>query len=207
MRLAVFASGGGSNFGAILEAVAAGRLSAGVVLLVADREGTGAAARAAAAGVPVRVVPPSDYPDANAFAEALLQVLDEVNADFVALAGYLKHVPPAVVGRFRDRMLNVHPALLPSFGGHGLYGRRVHEAVIAAGARVSGATVHLVDEEYDRGPIVMQACVAVLDDDTPEALAGRVLEVEHRLFPEALRLFAEGRVRVEGGRVRIGDRR
>jgi len=203
MRLAVFASGGGSNFGAIIDAVAAGVLPAELVLLVADRAGTGAAARAEAAGVPVAVVAPGDYPAAGAFGDALLAELDARQADFAALAGYLRMIPPAVVARFRNRMLNVHPALLPAFGGHGLYGRRVHEAVLAAGVKVSGATVHLVDEHYDTGPIVLQQCVPVLDDDTPETLAARVLAVEHRALPEALRLFAEGKARVEGKAVRV----
>lgn len=109
------------------------------------------------------------------------------------------------MARFRHRMLNVHPALLPAFGGHGLYGRRVHEAVLAYGAKVSGATVHLVDAEYDTGPVVLQACVPVHDADTPEALAARVLAVEHRLLPAALALFADGRVRVDGRRVLIAS--
>jgi phosphoribosylglycinamide formyltransferase-1 len=202
MRLAVFASGGGSNFGAILDAVAENRLPAAVVLLVADRPGIGALERAAAAGVPTAVLPPGDFPDADAFGRALLDALDAHGADFVALAGYLKKIPEAVVTRFRHRMLNVHPALLPAFGGHGLYGRRVHEAVLAYGAKVSGATVHLVDAEYDTGPVVLQACVPVLATDTPEALAARVLAEEHRLVPAALRLFAEGRVVVDGRHVR-----
>ncbi|HLA64069.1 MAG TPA: phosphoribosylglycinamide formyltransferase [Rhodothermales bacterium] len=205
MRLAVFASGGGSNFGAILDAVAAGRLPAEVVVLVADREGIGALARADAAGVSSIVLPPSAYPDATAFGEALLAALDAHGADFIALAGYLKKVPEAVVARFRHRMLNVHPALLPAFGGHGLYGRRVHEAVLAYGAKVSGATVHLVDAEYDTGPVVLQACVPVEDGDTPETLAARVLGQEHTLFPEALSLFAQGLVYVDGRVVRIRE--
>ncbi len=203
MRLAVLASGGGSNLGAILAAVADGRLPARVALVVTDRPGAGALDRAAAAGVPSVVLAPADFPDADAFGRALLDALDHHGADFVALAGYLKKIPAAVVERFRHRMLNVHPALLPAFGGHGLYGRRVHEAVLAYGARVSGATIHLVDAEYDTGPVVLQACVPVLDTDTPETLAARVLVEEHRLFPEALRLFAEGRVAVEGRRVRL----
>jgi phosphoribosylglycinamide formyltransferase 1 len=206
MRLAVFASGGGSNFGAILNGVSTGRVPAEVVLLVADRPGIGAVERAVAAGVPVRVIAPADHTDADAFARALLAVLDDHAVDFIALAGYLRMVPRAVVARFRHRMLNVHPALLPAFGGHGLYGRRVHEAVLAHGAKVSGASVHLVDDEYDTGPIVLQDCVPVLDIDTPESLAARILTVEHRLLPEALRLFAEGRVAVEGRRVRIENR-
>ena len=205
MRLAVFASGGGSNFGAMLKAIDAGRLDAVPVLLVADRPGTGAAEKAEARGVPVAVLPPADFAGEDAFADALLDVLHRHGATHVALAGYLKKVPARVVRAYRHRMLNVHPALLPAFGGKGLYGERVHQAVIEHGCRVSGATVHLVDEEYDTGPIVLQEPVPVLPDDTPRSLAARVLQVEHRIYPEALQLFAEGRVRVDGRRVLISD--
>ena len=205
MRLAVFASGGGSNFAAMLAAIDAGRLDADPVLLVADRPGTGAAEKAEARGVPVAILAPAGFADEDAFADALLDALGRHGATHVALAGYLKKVPARVVAAFRHRMLNVHPALLPAFGGKGYYGHRVHEAVIEHGCRVSGATVHLVDTEYDTGPIVLQACVAVRPDDTPRTLAARVLEVEHRLFPEALQLFAAGRARVEGRRVFVED--
>ena len=205
MCLAVFASGGGSNFAAMLKAVEAGRLDAAPVLLVADRPGIGAIEKAEAHGVPVAVLPPSDFADEDAFADALLAALHAHGATHVALAGYLKKVPARVVRAYRHRMLNVHPALLPAFGGKGYYGQRVHEAVIEHGCRVSGATVHLVDEEYDTGPILLQEPVPVHPDDTPRSLAARVLQVEHRIFPEALQLFAQGRARVEGRRVVIRD--
>jgi phosphoribosylglycinamide formyltransferase 1 len=186
MRLAVFASGGGSNFGAILDAIAAGTLPAQVVLLVTDRPACGAQGRAEAAGVPVAVLPPRDYGDEGAFGAALLAALTGAAAEAVVLAGYLKKVPPAVVAAFDGRLVNVHPALLPDFGGPGLYGRRVHEAVLAAGAKESGCTVHLVDDEYDGGPILAQVRVPVLPGDTPETLAARVLTEEHRLLPAVL---------------------
>lgn len=190
MNLAVFASGGGSNFGAILDAVRAGRLRARVVLLVADRPGTGAEARAHAAGVPVAVVPPGAFADEPAFGEALLAALRAHDADTVALAGYLRRVPGAVVRAFDGRIVNVHPALLPTFGGPGMYGRHVHAAVLAAGVFESGCTVHLVDEAYDRGPILAQVRVPVLPGDTPETLAARVLAEEHRLLPAVLATLA-----------------
>ena len=151
------------------------------------------------------VVGAADFAGPEEFGGALLEALDRHGVTFVALAGYLKHVPVAVVRAFRHRMLNVHPSLLPAFGGPGFYGRRVHEAALDYGVRWSGATVHLVDEAYDTGPIVLQDVVPVRPDDTPDALAARVLAVEHRLYPEALRLFAEGRTRVEGRRVHISD--
>lgn len=203
MRLAVFASGGGSNLQALLDAIGLGDLPAEVALVVADRPGAGALERAARHGVPPLVLPPADFPDAEAFGRALLARLEEHGVDFVALAGYLRHVPEGVVRAFRHRMLNVHPSLLPAFGGAGMYGRRVHEAALAYGVRWSGATVHLVDEAYDTGPIVLQEPVPVEPGDTAETLAARILAVEHRLYPEAVRLFAEGRVRVEGRLVRI----
>ncbi|HYE95629.1 MAG TPA: phosphoribosylglycinamide formyltransferase [Rubricoccaceae bacterium] len=206
MRLAVFASGGGSNFQALLDAVDEGWLNAEPVLLVTDREGTGAAARAEAREIPIAVLPPAQFASEDAFAEALLRALEERGVEFIALAGYLKKIPAAIVRAYKHRMLNIHPALLPAFGGAGLYGLRVHQAVLDYGCRVSGATVHLVDDEYDSGPVVLQEVVPVLADDTPETLAARVLELEHRLYPEALQFFAEGRVTVEGRRVRIlGD--
>jgi len=203
LRLAVFASGGGTNFQAILDAIEAGRLPARVVVCVSDRPTAGALERARRHGIPTAVLAPKDYPSPEAFGEALLEVLRAHQVELVALAGYLKKIPDNVVAAYRNRILNIHPSLLPAFSGPGMYGRRVHEAVLHYGVHWTGATVHLVDEEYDHGPIVLQEPVPVLPDDTPETLAARVLEVEHRLYPEALRLFAEGRVVVDGRRVRI----
>lgn len=203
MRLALFASGGGSNVGAVLDAVAAGTLPAVPALLVADRATAGALDRAREHGVPTAVLPPSDFADADAFAAALLGVLSAHAVDAIALAGYLKRIPGAVVTAYRHRVVNVHPSLLPAFGGPGCYGRHVHAAVLAHGCRVSGATVHLVDADYDTGPIVLQEAVNVLPDDTPETLAARVLRTEHRLLPAALALLAQGRLRIDGRLVRL----
>ena len=203
MNVALFCSGGGSNAAAVLAAIAAGRIAARAVLLVADRDGIGALDHAREYDIPTAVLPPREFGDEAAFADALLVVLREHDADALVLAGYLKKIPGAVVGAFRHRILNVHPSLLPAFGGAGLYGRRVHEAVLAHGCRVSGATVHLVDEAYDSGPIVLQTCVPVLPNDTPEVLAARVLTQEHRLLPEAVGLLASGRLRVDGRRVSV----
>lgn len=201
MRLAVFASGGGTNFQAMLDAIEAGDLPAQAVLLISDNASAGALDRAERHDVPTALVDPSS---AN-HADELLALLEEHDATFVALAGYLKKIPPKVVRTFRHRMLNIHPALLPAFGGKGYYGMRVHEAVIDYGVRWTGVTVHLVNEEYDKGPIVLQTPVPVQPDDTPETLAERVLPVEHQLYPQALRLFAEDRVEIEGRRVRIAE--
>jgi phosphoribosylglycinamide formyltransferase-1 len=205
MRLAVFASGGGTNFQAILDAVDRGTLPAEPVCCVSNVPDAGALERAERAGVPTAVVPPGDYDDPAAFGDALLDVLSAHDVTFVALAGYMIKVPANVVEAYRGRMTNVHPALLPAFGGQGMYGMHVHQAVIEYGAHWSGATVHLVDEEYDQGPIVLQEPVPVYPDDTPQALADRIKTVEHRLYPDALRLFAEGRVDVQGRTVRIEE--
>jgi phosphoribosylglycinamide formyltransferase-1 len=198
MKIAVFASGRGSNFAAILDAIRHGTLPAHVCCLISNRSDAGALERARAEGIPAIHCSRLQYATDDAFAEELLARLRTHSADFIALAGYLKRVPTPVVAAFRERIVNIHPALLPSFGGHGMYGHRVHEAVLAAGAKVSGATVHVVDEEYDRGPIVAQRCVSVLPDDTPDTLAARVLTVEHSLYPETLAAFARGRVRIDG---------
>lgn len=193
LNLAIFVSGRGSNFLAVLDAIARGSLDARVCLVVTSRGDAPAAARATERGIPVHVASGE-----GSTAAALLSALAAQQADFIALCGYMKLIPAEVVQRFPNRMLNIHPALLPAFGGKGMYGMHVHEAVLASGARISGATVHIVSEEYDRGPIVLQRTVEVRDDDTPETLAARVLEIEHHLLPHALSLFADGRIEVRG---------
>ncbi len=196
-RIAVFASGRGSNLEALMEALA-GHPDAEIVVVASDRAGSAALERARRRGIPAEIVRPDD-------GDALLDLLERHAVDWVVLAGYLRRVPGEVVARFRGRILNVHPALLPRFGGSGMYGERVHRAVLEAGERTSGATVHVVDEEYDRGPIVAQSEVPVEPGDTPESLAARVLEAEHALLPRVVRAAAEGRLRVEEGRAWIEE--
>jgi formyltetrahydrofolate-dependent phosphoribosylglycinamide formyltransferase len=176
MRIAVAISGRGSNLEALLRALPDGG-PASIDLVLSNRAAAGGLDLARRHGVPTVVL--ADPADADAW----LGPLAQARVDLLVLAGYLKLVPAGVVQRYRGRILNIHPALLPAFGGPGMYGRRVHEAVLAAGARESGATVHLVDEVYDRGQILAQARVPVLPSDTPETLAERVLAVEHRLLP------------------------
>jgi phosphoribosylglycinamide formyltransferase-1 len=186
-RIAVLASGGGSNLQAIIDHCAASAESAGQVVWVgANRADAGALARARAAGIECGTVTNSDD------ADALLASLSGAGAELLVLAGYLRRVPEAVVRAYHGRMLNVHPALLPSFGGAGMYGERVHAAVIASGAKLTGVTVHFVDEEYDRGAIIAQWPVAVHETDTAAVLAARVLRVEHRLYPRAVAAVAAG---------------
>lgn len=205
MRLAVFASGGGTNFQAILDAIDAGDLPAEIACCISNIPDAGALTRAERHDVSTAVVPPSSFDTPAPFGRALLDVLSEHEATFVALAGYMQKIPPNVVDAFRGRMTNVHPALLPAFGGQGMYGMHVHRAVLDYGVHWSGATIHLVDEEYDHGPIVLQEPVPVYADDTPPDLADRIRRVEHRLYPEALRLFAENRVQRDGRSIWIDD--
>jgi formyltetrahydrofolate-dependent phosphoribosylglycinamide formyltransferase len=178
---AVFASGGGSNFQSLLDHQATDPPWR-IRLLVADRQGIGALDRGERAGVPTRVIPTKGR-DAADVASEMLGALESHGIDVILLAGYLKLIPAPVVAAYRRRILNIHPALLPSFGGKGMYGTNVHRAVLESGTRISGPTVHFVDEEYDRGTIVAQWPVPVLPDDTPEALAARVLKIEHLLYP------------------------
>lgn len=198
-RIAILASGGGSNLQAIIDHFAAAPASAAgeVVLVASNKAGAGALARAASHGIRTHVI--DDVHDGR----ALCATLDDAGATLLVLAGYLKLVPLAVVQAFAGRMLNVHPALLPAFGGHGMYGQRVHEAVIASGAKLSGVTVHFVNEEFDRGPIAAQWPVAVLEGDTAHALADRVLHIEHRLYPAVVEAVAAGTISLDAeGRVR-----
>jgi formyltetrahydrofolate-dependent phosphoribosylglycinamide formyltransferase len=190
MRIAVFASGGGSNLQALLDHFN-GDVSRGaqISLVVCDRAGAGAFTRAADAGVDSVVIPVAGRAPGDVGRDTLRALADH-DIGLIVLAGYLRLVPVEVIEKYRDRIVNIHPALLPAFGGGGMYGRRVHEAVIAAGCRVSGATVHLVDEHYDQGRILAQWPVPVLAGDTAETLAARVLRVEHLLLPAAVEAVA-----------------
>ncbi|MCG6989547.1 MAG: phosphoribosylglycinamide formyltransferase [Gemmatimonadetes bacterium] len=207
LNAAVFASGGGTDLQALLDHQAAqtrhdersasrARPCWRIVLVVSDRADAGALERARGAGVATRVIPTKGRSPDDVAADTLA-ALEEHGVGVIFLAGYLKLVPSRVVSAYRRRILNIHPALLPSFGGKGMYGMNVHRAVIESGMRLSGPTVHFVDEDYDRGTIVAQWPVPVLPGDTPEALAARVLEVEHLLYPRAAdhvcRALLEGR--------------
>jgi len=196
MNIGVFASGRGSNFQAILSAIERGILPARVTVLLSNRSDAGAFEIANAYSIPTVHLSQKQFADEALYAAAMLQVLRSHNVELIALAGYLKKIPSIVVREFRRRILNIHPALLPAFGGQGMYGHYVHEAVLASGVKLSGATVHLVDEEYDRGPIVLQKTVAVDEHDTPETLAAKVLTVEHEIYPLALKAFAEDRATI-----------
>lgn len=193
-RLAVLVSGRGTNLQAILDATQDPDYPAEVVVVASDRPAY-ALERAKRAGVPAYVVPWRKDP--REFGRRLAEVLDRHGAEWVCLAGFLRILDPDFVDRYRGRILNIHPSLLPAFGGRGMYGERVHKAVLEAGVSESGCTVHFVTAEVDAGPVVAQARVPVFPDDTVESLAARVAEREHRLYPEAIRRVVTGQVRFE----------
>ncbi len=200
-KLVVMVSGGGTNFQAILDACADGRIGARVVGVVASKPNVFALERAKNAGVPSVVISSKDYDNQQAHDEAVIKAVEAFGGQAVVLAGYMSILGAALVSRFP--IINIHPALIPSFCGKGYYGRRVHAAVLDYGAKISGATVHFVDEGTDTGPIIMQKCVDVLDGDTPETLAERVLAVEHEILVKSVALLCEGRLEINGRRVRI----
>ena len=185
VRIAVLASGRGTNLQALIDHFdSIGESSPGRIALVASNKSNAAALdRARAASISAEVFDASDE-------SALLELLEKHRIDLVVLAGYMRRVPPSVVKQFHGRIVNVHPGLLPEFGGAGMYGARVHQAVLSSGARTTGVTVHLVDDEFDHGPVVAQWRIKVNDDDTAESLAARVLEVEHAIYPRAVELIA-----------------
>jgi phosphoribosylglycinamide formyltransferase-1 len=201
LRIGVLLSGSGTSLENLCERIDADGLPAEVVVVIASRARAFGLERARKHGIPAVAVPRAEHPDVGDFNDRIHAALTEHAADFVALLGFLS--PFETRGRYDGRCINVHPALIPAFCGKGFYGQRVHEAVLESGTKLTGATVHFVDPQYDSGPIILQEAVPVLDDDTPESLAQRVQAAERRLVPEAIRLFAESRLTIEGRRVRI----
>ncbi|MEF3305477.1 phosphoribosylglycinamide formyltransferase [Paenibacillus sp. GYB003] len=196
MNIALFASHGGSNAQAIIDACAAGRLDAAVAAVISNNSQSGALERARNAGIPAYHLSSKAYPEEDRLDEAIRDTLLGHRVDLIALAGYMKKLGPRTLRTYAGRVVNVHPSLLPKFGGRGMYGMRVHEAVLAAGERETGITVHLVDAEYDEGPILAQCAVPVMAGDTVETLAERVLRKEHELYVETLRRIAAGEIRL-----------
>jgi phosphoribosylglycinamide formyltransferase-1 len=201
LRLAVLVSGGGTTLQNIAECIHRGELNAQIVIVIASNPDAYGVVRARNLNLRGIVVPRKGHNSPSEFSDVIFDHIRQSGAELVCLAGFLSllMIPDDFVGR----VLNVHPALLPSFGGKGMHGHHVHEAVIAAGCKVSGCTVHFADQTYDTGPILVQRCCPVLDDDTPETLAKRVFEQECVAYPEAIRLIADGRVKIEGRRARI----
>ncbi|MFU8860612.1 MAG: phosphoribosylglycinamide formyltransferase [Cyclonatronaceae bacterium] len=182
-RIAVFASGGGTNFQALIDEINRGNLNAVITGLISNRNDAGAISRARKYRIPVNIVKRADYTSDDAFGEELNQILQEWDPAIIVLAGYMQKIPANVIDAFPGRIINIHPALLPKFGGKGLYGIRVHQAVLDAGEKISGCSVHIVTNEYDEGPVIGQISVPVNTGDTPEVLAARILAEEHKLLP------------------------
>ncbi|OLC39112.1 MAG: phosphoribosylglycinamide formyltransferase [Candidatus Rokubacteria bacterium 13_1_40CM_4_69_5] len=199
LRVGVLASGRGSNLQAILDASARADFPARVAVVVSDREGARALKIAAERGVPAVFLNPKDFGDREAYDAAITKVLEAHQVGLVCLAGFMRILGPAFVRAWRGRVMNIHPSLLPAFPG-----LNAQRQALDHGVKISGATVHFVDEGVDTGPIILQSSVPVQPDDTEETLAARILAEEHRLYPQAVRLFAEGRLRIVGSRVTVG---
>ena len=194
MNIAVFASGGGSNFQSLLDKQMSGELKVSVTLFLTNNSKCGAVAKAQQANIPVIHMSAKTHPIESEFAAAMLQSLREAKVDMIVLAGYMKKLPDIVLAQFAHKVLNIHPALLPSFGGQGMYGMHVHEAVYAYGAKQSGITVHMVDPEYDTGPVVLQKTVDISSCKNPAEIQQAVLALEHKFYWQVVQAFSEGRV-------------
>lgn len=200
-RLAVLISGGGTTLKNLIEKIAAGCLGAEIALVVSSSSAARGLQFARDAGIPAVVVDPKQFASQDTFSACVFERCRTAAADLVVMAGFLKRV--TIPQDFTNRVVNIHPGLIPAFCGQGFYGHRVHQAVLDYGAKLSGCTVHFADNDYDHGPVILQRAVPVLDDDTAETLAARVFEAECAAYPEAIQLIADGRVRVEGRKVRI----
>ena len=205
LKLAVLVSGGGTNLQAIMDGIASGSITnAKIVTVISNNKNAYALERAAKAEIPAKALSPKDFTDREAFNDALLQALIDSEADLVVLAGCLVVIPPKIVEHFKNRIINIHPSLIPSFCGKDYYGLKVHEGVLSRGVKVTGATVHFVDDGTDTGPIILQKAVEVHQDDTPKSLQLRVMEeAEWVIMPRAIDLIANGKVKVEGGKALI----
>ncbi len=201
LKIAVLVSGGGTNLQAIIDRIADGTVqNAGIVRVISNNPGVYALERAEKAGIPAEVLSPKSYATREEFHDALLAALEESGADLVVLAGFLVAIPLQVVRAYAGRIINIHPALIPSFCGKGYYGLHVHEAALARGVKVTGATVHFVDEDLDHGQIILQKAVEIPDGITPQALQKKVMEeAEWVILPKAIDLIARGKVQIEGG--------
>jgi len=201
LKCAVFASGGGTNFQSLLDRKDSGDLHVEFACMIGNNSTAHAFDRARSRNIPAIHLAPSRFASEGAYTARLMDILKQYAVDLIILAGYMKMIPPDVVRAYPNRIINIHPSLLPSFGGKGLYGKLVHQAVLDYGAKVTGVTVHFVDEHYDHGPVILQRAVEVRDDDTADTLAARVLAVEHDTFWRAIELIAQGAIKVEGRRV------
>ena len=205
LNLVVSASVGGTNLQAIIDNIEKGIVDAQIRAVISNNSKSGALERARKHNIPDIHLSHKQFATPEEFDQKLLSILKEKETDLVVLAGYMKMLSPTVIRAYKNRIINIHPALLPSFGGEGMYGIHVHEAVIESGVKVTGVTVHTVDEVYDHGPILFQKCVPVLSDDTPESLQKRVLPHEHKAYSTVIQLFAEEKIEIKDNRALIKE--
>lgn len=207
LRIGVLVSGGGTNLQAVIDALNSGKITnACIEVVISNNKNAYALERARNNDIEALCISPKDFDDRSQFNQALINKLDEYNLDLIVLAGCMVVLPAELIQKYRNRIINIHPSLIPSFCGKGYYGLHVHEEVLARGVKITGATVHFVDEGTDTGPIILQKAVEVKYEDTPEILQKRVMEqAEWKIMPEAIDLIANGRISVEDGKVKIAD--
>ncbi|WP_207707304.1 phosphoribosylglycinamide formyltransferase [Crassaminicella thermophila] len=203
INIAVFVSGGGTNLQAIIDNIKKGNIDGNIEVIISSKKDAYALERGKKHGIEGIYIGKNNYPNLAERTYKILEILEEKQIDLIILAGFMSILDKEIVQRYKNRIINIHPSLIPSFCGRGFYGKKVHEAVLNYGVKVTGATVHFVDEGTDTGPVILQKTVIVKDDDTVESLSKRVLEVEHEILPMAIKLFAEGKLKVEGRKVRI----
>jgi phosphoribosylglycinamide formyltransferase-1 len=201
LNLAIFGSGNGSNCKAIFKAIQEKKLAAEIKLIISDQENAGILQFAREHQIPGYWISSQCYPTKDLFYERLIDTLQKHHTDLIVLAGYLKKIGVPLISKFQNRIINIHPALLPSFGGKGMYGLRVHQSVIDSGVKVTGITVHLVDDQYDHGAIVLQRTTEVCDDDSPESLSAKVLKLEHEYYYQAIRRLTENKYEIRDRKI------
>ncbi|MEJ5228874.1 MAG: phosphoribosylglycinamide formyltransferase [Pseudothermotoga sp.] len=205
IRVGILASGNGSNFQAIVDRSERGTLPAKVAVLVSDKSNAFVLQRAKNHGIPAYVIKPKEFSDQHEYEQKMIEILNQHGVELVVLAGFMRILSSKFIQAFKNRIINIHPSLIPAFCGKGFYGMTVHQAVFEYGVKITGATVHFVNEDIDAGPIIIQKPVFVCDEDTPETIAEKVHQVEHEILPEAIRLFALGKLQISGRRVIVKE--
>ena len=202
VRIGVLISGGGTNLQALIDEVEKGNINGEISVVISDKKGAYGIERAKKHGIKGIILDKKSFKDKDEFMKSIMDKLEEYNVDLVILAGFLSILSRGFIEKYKNKIINVHPSLIPAFCGEGYYGQKVHRAVLEYGAKVSGATVHFVDEGADTGPVILQEAVPVMEDDTIETLAARVLKVEHKLLPEAVKLYCDGKITIDGRKVK-----
>lgn len=203
LKIGVLVSGGGTNLQAIIDACQTNVIRGEVVVVISNRENAYALQRAGKHKIDALYIDRKDFVTNQDYARRLVEEMEQRDVELICLAGFLLLIDPFFITKYKNRIMNIHPALLPAFGGKGMYGKHVHQAVLEYGCKVSGVTVHFINENYDQGAVILQETVKVLDNDTPETLASRILVEEHKIYPQAIKLFAEKRLDIKDRKVRI----